>query len=317
MKKAFLTCTLFISIVCLQSFGQAPDNLSAKVTYAFSHIQDTAQKDQPFKEQMVLLLGQNSSVYLSLDKVKEDEQRKLDITQQIKNAVPGNMSINVKSSNKKLNGAELYLFTKEKQFFSKQRMVNNYLIAEPFPEMDWKIGNDTLTISGLACQMATTQFKGRNYTAWFCPELPFSSGPWKLNGLPGLIVEAYDINKEVVFKFDGFEQVNNAGKVIEDEVKDGSGVKMSMKGLSSGDLLNAQTIALPSDGIRTTQKEFNKLKEAMKKDPQGFVNSAFAGSGSNVKVSQKSKISVPGIAKISAIPSIVNINNPIELPDTK
>jgi GLPGLI family protein len=316
MKKAFLTCTLFISIVCLQSFGQAPDTLRAKVTYAFSHIQDTTQKDKPFKEQMVLLLGQNSSVYFSLDKAKEDEQRKLDIAQQVKNAVPGNMSINVKSGNKKLNGSELYLFTKKKQSFSKQRMVNNYLIAEPFPVMNWKISNDTLNISGLACQKATTEFKGRNYTAWFCPDLPFSSGPWKLNGLPGLIVEAYDTDKEVVFKFDGFEQVNNANNVSEGAVEEVNGIKMNIKGLG-GDLLKAQTIVLPADGIRTTQKEFNKLKEAMRKDPQGFINSSFAGTGSMIRATQSSKSRAPGTANISAIPNMVDINNPIELPEIK
>jgi GLPGLI family protein len=37
-----------------------------------------------------------------------------------------------------------------------------------------------------------THFKGRGYTAWYAPSITNMEGPWKLGGLPGMILEAYD-----------------------------------------------------------------------------------------------------------------------------
>lgn len=40
--------------------------------------------------------------------------------------------------------------------------------------------------------MAKTNFRGRIWTAFFTPEIPIKEGPWKLCGLPGIILKASD-----------------------------------------------------------------------------------------------------------------------------
>ncbi|TAF35695.1 MAG: GLPGLI family protein [Cytophagales bacterium] len=73
--------------------------------------------------------------------------------------------------------------------------------SEPLPKQAWQIGNESRQIGSFVCQKATTEFRGRQYTAWFAPAIPLPFGPWKLNGLPGLILEAYDENREVQYLF--------------------------------------------------------------------------------------------------------------------
>ena len=67
-----------------------------------------------------------------------------------------------------------------------------YETHEPLAKVDWTLTEDTLTIGGLPCHRAMGQLYGKQWTAWYTEEMPSSAGPWKLRGLPGLIVKAED-----------------------------------------------------------------------------------------------------------------------------
>lgn len=60
-----------------------------------------------------------------------------------------------------------------------------------FP-MVWQQTGEEKTIGGIPCRKAVGVFKGRGYTAWYAPSITNADGPWKLGGLPGLILEAFD-----------------------------------------------------------------------------------------------------------------------------
>jgi GLPGLI family protein len=74
-------------------------------------------------------------------------------------------------------------------------------VKEEIPKINWSITEDKKNIGNFECLKAVGTFRGREYTAWFTKSIPLAYGPWKLQGLPGLILEAYDINKEVYFYF--------------------------------------------------------------------------------------------------------------------
>lgn len=62
---------------------------------------------------------------------------------------------------------------------------------EPMSEMKWTVIEDsTKNILGFECVMAQTNYHGRIWKAWFSPEIPVHDGPWKLHGLPGMILSA-------------------------------------------------------------------------------------------------------------------------------
>ena len=73
--------------------------------------------------------------------------------------------------------------------------INNdtYLVYETIPVFKWEIeNNETKKIGDYICKKATTTFRGRNYIAWYTLDFTTQFGPWKFNGLPGLILEVYD-----------------------------------------------------------------------------------------------------------------------------
>jgi len=71
----------------------------------------------------------------------------------------------------------------------------------------WKILNETKKIGNFKVQKAITDFGGRHWEAWFSSELPFSEGPYKFRGLPGLILELKDSNENYLFSFVGNKNI--------------------------------------------------------------------------------------------------------------
>jgi GLPGLI family protein len=290
MKKLLTIIFLF---GCLSASAQKPDVAIGKAVYDFTHIRDTLNRDKPYTEKLVLLVGRNASLYKSLDKQLAQEQMIKDVMSQVKSASnPNALTLNIKGS-PPTQAEEYYQYPKDKKLYTEVNLINYYLVEEPLPVITWVIKADTMSFGVLHCQKAVTHFKGRDYTAWFCADLPFQSGPWKLHGLPGLILEASDSKKEVAFKFAGFEDIS---------------------------ALN-QTIVPVADDIKSTPAEMARLQQARKDDPAGFAK---ASHGSGQAKRGSSGLDMVDPSKIAAInvkgyagPIGKAINNPIELPEKK
>ncbi|NBU35148.1 MAG: GLPGLI family protein [Bacteroidetes bacterium] len=89
--------------------------------------------------------------------------------------------------------------------FEQTMIGNTFQISEDIPKLEWNITEVEKLIGGFLCKLANTTFRGREYEAWYAVNLPLPMGPWKLNGLPGLILEANDKEQEVVFQFYSFQ----------------------------------------------------------------------------------------------------------------
>ncbi|MHB0753635.1 GLPGLI family protein [Polaribacter sp. M15] len=75
-----------------------------------------------------------------------------------------------------------------------------FIVTEKIHSFKWTITDETKLIGKFTCKKATTYFRGRNYMAWFSPEIPLNSGPWKFSGLPGLILEVKDTESLFAWK---------------------------------------------------------------------------------------------------------------------
>ena len=84
-----------------------------------------------------------------------------------------------------------------------------YRYVDSLHAQTWTMGDSTRQVLGYTCQQATADFRGRRWTAWFAMDIPVSDGPWKLGGLPGLILEAYDEGQQHIFTAVGLERVKD------------------------------------------------------------------------------------------------------------
>lgn len=82
-------------------------------------------------------------------------------------------------------------------FFTANVDSRDFFIYDKVPVPNWKIEeNQTKTIAGYKCYKATGMFRGSKVIAYFTKDLPYSSGPFKFYGLPGLILDIRTENKD-------------------------------------------------------------------------------------------------------------------------
>jgi hypothetical protein len=73
------------------------------------------------------------------------------------------------------------------------------LYRDSLHAVQWNLTEEQRMIDSLTCFKAQAFFRGRSYLAWYAPSIPVQEGPWKLSGLPGLVIEAYDEKKDLYF----------------------------------------------------------------------------------------------------------------------
>lgn len=206
-KEMLIAFALITPIIFTNSsaFAQVKDPVLAEIRYDFAHVTDTNHRDKPKKEEMVLYIAKNSSLYKSQSLATKTEEALKQMKEFSSGNEGGHQMLAFSSPN--LTNEEIYNFHQDKKMLLIDKVgLTAYSIPQQYPSIDWQISNETKAIGGYKCQKAIAAFRGRNYTAWFTAELPFPYGPWKLNGLPGLILQAEDDKKEVVFNYAGFDK---------------------------------------------------------------------------------------------------------------
>ena len=76
----------------------------------------------------------------------------------------------------------------------------NAIYKDVVPKIEWELSDKESIILGYHCKLATAKFRGREYKVWYTLEIPVPIGPWKLGGLPGLILKADADNGSFTFE---------------------------------------------------------------------------------------------------------------------
>lgn len=103
------------------------------------------------------------------------------------------------------DGLQVYLSkTTDSIYFVNAFSLTSKLIygKEEIPKLKWELKDELKDIGGFVCKKAVANFRGREYVCWYSEEIPLPYGPWKLQGLPGIILEAKSSDGffEIIFK---------------------------------------------------------------------------------------------------------------------
>lgn len=168
--------------------------------YSFAWQKDTSKIFSKSFDLMYLEIGKSSSTFYSYHHLLGFQNFMEDIkTRKNLDYITSNSSRYYKNSE-----SEIIIHNFEaKEFKVIDRLgahnAVTYCYSDPLIIPIWNLTQDTLTILNQLCQRATTTFKGRDYIAWFAPDIPISLGPWKFTGLPGLILRVHDSKNQISF----------------------------------------------------------------------------------------------------------------------
>lgn len=209
MKRIQSNCLLclFLSVQVLSAQNARlvntvdPENLqkaTLECIYEFIRPSDQDNKIQESGE-YILQIGSNQTSFFSYSTYRVDSA--FISLNQYKIPVNQAFAVNQEYKRPSLERINIYRNHKEKKQLVYQGFVNErYGYTEPVKNIKWKVGKETKKILGYTCMRADGLFRGRQWTVWFASDIAVAEGPWKLYGLPGLILETSDSTGKFIFK---------------------------------------------------------------------------------------------------------------------
>jgi GLPGLI family protein len=218
LKKILLTLGLAVifgvGIQAQPRRSPTIDTVKVRCLYRQLFVMDTLDLQKKTEDLMLLDAGKNITKYHSYYKDLADSVVYALIDKNVSQSEVANTIV------KMTKGSMVADYTVYKNYPEGKLTLADYfgfdynIYEEQQPDIQWALSGDTATVCGYLCKKATSAFRGRNYEAWYAPEIPLREGPWKLGGLPGLILKAKDGQSYFTFECIAIE-TPKGDKVIE------------------------------------------------------------------------------------------------------
>lgn len=211
MKYLTLFLSLFVTInLSAQIIIEDKEPAILEVHYIKISVMDTL-KNRSSSDPMTLRIGKTSAMFYPTKKMWEDSLIKTNFELHQKLYYEMN-PLGSQKAYKPLGGFQrefLFRNVKDGETVVYRRISGDgYSYTEPTEAPVWEIKSDTAEIMGYICHLATCHYRGRIWNAWFSPDIPINEGPWKLFGLPGLVLEASDSKNHYTYKAVGLYTKN-------------------------------------------------------------------------------------------------------------
>ncbi|WP_343665279.1 GLPGLI family protein [Chryseobacterium mucoviscidosis] len=203
MKKSFLIFCLFVSKFL---FSQELENSNIKCSYLTKFLIDTTNINTKKEEIAGLWIGTKTSIFKSEQKAIYDSLTKESARKSFANPVNGRVILDFSKFRRAYFIPEVFKNGNKLEIFDK--VLNITYAYESDQKIEWKLIDETKTISTYKCRKATGRYRNKNITVWYTEEIPISEGPYTFKGLPGLVIEAYDEKDFFHFTLIGLKKVN-------------------------------------------------------------------------------------------------------------
>lgn len=206
MRNLFLLISFISSFV----YGQ-----NIRFLYNYTFVPDSLNKSNVINEITALDIKSGKSIFSSLKKIISDS------TMQV-NSAKGVYTF-PDPEIKTQYVVEKDIEKKDLFFYTQNHTINPVFKVVDKRKIDWEILKEKKQILSYTVQKATTVFGGRKWNAWFTQDIPLSDGPYKFNGLPGLILQICDATDSHCYNLIGISKLqNNSYNTLEDNSYRGS-----------------------------------------------------------------------------------------------
>ena len=165
----------------LKELGKSTHNFYYKIIFS-------SDKNSPSKKEAICLLqiGGSISKFFDYNQLRQDSIIQKYNHKNFLNAREVEEILNMKVS------WTNEIVREEEKLTVQDKFRDRYQYEEKKPTFNWKLEKGSKKILNYNCNKATVEFGGRVYTAWYTKEIPLNNGPYKFEGLPGLILEIFD-----------------------------------------------------------------------------------------------------------------------------
>lgn len=198
--------SLLVTIFAVATLG----NLSAqsyKVIYEMTW-KPTKEATEYNKELTALIIDSGKeSYFMAYDKFREDSLATQIIYDYERKQSNGPLGIPIPKNTYKYRSILVKnivenVITQEEKLFAKRFAIKHQCKPE------WTLKKEAVSdkILGYSIKKATVRFGGRDWVAYYTPEIPIQDGPYKFFGLPGLILKIEDTGKNYAFEIKAIEK---------------------------------------------------------------------------------------------------------------
>ena len=208
VKNSLFVMFSLIPFICFSQ--QILDTANLKCHYQYIWLNDTLEGKER-DDLLILQIGNNISKCYShysnqVDSINASPDGNRKIGKMIDNAIKSGEFFKGNYPHKRLKAYIYKNYPEGEMTVTDGLSLQDYVYEDDLHSQDWEIMDSLKVILDYQCQKAICYFRGREWTAWFSPDIPVSDGPWKFSGLPGLIMEAYDNGKKHHFNIIGLEK---------------------------------------------------------------------------------------------------------------
>lgn len=201
---------LFSIVLSMPAVAQDMDSARLRITYEAGYTYTVGEKSKG-DDVMFLELGNHSSHFYSKLFTRKEE---------IRDSMNRRASVSIRmfdEATADLEAGQTYDVFKNfpdvgKLTYTEHILLDYFKYEETMPRISWTLLEGDTLIVGYKCQRAVGKLRGREWKVWFTPDIPVQDGPWKLCGLPGLILWASDVSGVFSFRCIGIESMR--GKPI-------------------------------------------------------------------------------------------------------